>query len=367
MKSSSLKVGVIGCGNISDAYFKGCKNFPILEIVHCADIIPERAAAKAAEHGILRHGTPEQLLADPEVQIVVNLTLPRAHAAVNLAALAAGKHIYCEKPFAITRKEGFPVLEKAREKGLLVASAPDTFLGEAHQTCRKLIDDGVIGQPVAATAFMVCHGHESWHPSPAFYYDIGGGPMFDMGPYYLTALVNLMGPMKRVCGSTRITFPQRTITSEPLKGTAIDVKTPTHLAGTLDFQNGATANVIMSFDVWAHHLPFIEIYGTEGSLAVPDPNQTGGTVLVRRKDQREWRDIAHTHAAMPHRGAAVADLAHAIREGRAPRACGDMAAHVVDAMQAFEESSCQGRHVLLTSTCCQPAALSPGLEKGAIG
>ena len=367
MKTSPVKIGVIGCGNISDAYFNGCKTFPMLEIVHCADLDLSRAEAKAAQHGIPRHGSVEQLLADPEVEAVVNLTIPRAHAAVNLAVLAAGKHLYCEKPFSITREEGLPVLKLASEKGLLVASAPDTFFGEAHQTCRKLIDDGAIGQPVAATAFMACHGHETWHPSPAFYYDIGGGPMFDMGPYYLTALVNLMGPMKRVSGSARITFPQRTITSQPLNGTVIDVKTPTHLAGTIDFQNGALANVIMSFDVWQHHLPHIEIYGTEGTLAVPDPNCTSGPVLLRKKDYREWRDIAHTHAAMPHRGAAVADLACAIREGRAPRACGDMAAHVVDAMQAFGESSSQERHIRLVTSCCQPAPLSPGLEKGVIG
>ena len=365
--STPIKVGIIGCGDISKSYFSGCKTFPILEIVNCADLLVERAAAKAAEYGIPRHGTVEQLLADPEVDLVVNLTIPRAHNSVNLAALAAGKHVYCEKPFSISREEGLPVLAAAKAKGLLVGSAPDTFFGESHQTCRKLIDDGAIGTPIGAVAFMACHGHESWHPSPAFYYDLGGGPMFDMGPYYLTALVNLMGPMRRVSGSTRITFPQRTITSEPLNGTKVDVKTPTHLAGTIDFQNGAVANVMMSFDVWSHHLPFIEIYGTEGTLAVPDPNCTGGDVLLRRSEHREWRNMPITHTAMPHRGAAVADMAHAIREGRATRASGTMAHHIVDAMQAFQESSETGRHVELTTTCTQPAALTPGLAKGVIG
>jgi len=366
-KPSTIKVGVIGCGDISKAYFPGCKTFPILEIVHCADLDLSRAEAKAKEYGIPRHGSVEQLLADPEVDLVINLTIPRAHSSVNLATIAAGKHVYCEKPYAISREEGLPVLEAAKAKGLIVGSAPDTFFGPSHQTCRKLIDDGVIGKPVAAVAFMACPGHESWHPSPAFYYDIGGGPMFDMGPYYLTALVNLLGPMQRVSGSTKITRSERLITSKPLNGTKIEVKTPTHLAGTIDFQNGAIATVMMSFDVISHHLPCIEIYGTEGTLAVPDPNGTGGDVLVRRSEHREWRNMPITHTTIPHRGAAVADMAYAIIEKRAHRANGAMAHHVVDAMQAFEESSRAGRHIKLTTTCERPTPLSPGLETGVIG
>ena len=367
MHTSPLKIGVIGCGAISNTYFNGCKTFPILEVVHCADLDPARAQAKAAEHGIPRHGTVEQLLADPAVDLVVNLTIPRAHTAVNLAAIAAGKHVYCEKPFCLNREEGLAVLAAAREKGVLLGSAPDTFFGEAHQTCRKLIDDGAIGRPVAAVAFLANHGHENWHPSPAFYYDIGGGPMFDMGPYYLTALVNLMGPMRRVCGSARITFPQRTITSQPLSGTQIDVKTPTHYAGTIDFQNGAVATVLMSFDMWQHHLPHIEIYGTEGTLSVPNPNGTAGEILLRRSEHREWRNMPLTHAKMPARGAALADMAYALAEGRVHRANGEMAHHIVDAMQAFEDSSREGRHVELTTTCAQPAPLAPGLKQGVIG
>jgi len=367
MNPTSIKVGIIGCGAISNAYFNGCKTFPILEVIHCADLDTDRAQAKAAEHGIPRHGSVEQLLADPDVDIVVNLTIPRAHSCVNLAAIAAGKHVFCEKPFAINRAEALPVIAAAKAKGLLVGSAPDTFFGESHQTCRKLIDDGAIGLPIGAVAFMACPGHESWHPSPAFYYDIGGGPMFDMGPYYLTALVNLMGPMKRVSGSAKVTHPQRLITSQALHGTKIDVKTPTHLAGTIDFVNGAIANVMMSFDVWQHHLPCLEIYGTQGTLSVPDPNGTGGEVLMRCRDHREWRNMPITHTAVAGRGAAVADMAYAIVEKRLHRANADMACHVVDAMQAFEESCREGRHVELTTTCSQPAALSPGLEKGVIG
>ncbi len=365
-KNPRIKVGIIGCGAISNAYFNGCKTFPILEIVHCADIDVTRAEAKAVQHGIRRHGSVEQLLGDPEVDIVVNLTIPRAHASVNLAAIDAGKHVFCEKPFAISREESLPVLAAAREKGVLVGCAPDTFLGASHQTCRKLIDDGAIGLPVAATAFLAGHGPESWHPSPAFYYDIGGGPMFDMGPYYFTAMINLMGPMKRVAGATKVTFPERLITSEPLKGTRVEVKTPTHLTGTVDFHNGAIATVMMSFDVWHHHLPCIEIHGTEGSLSVPDPNRTEGEILLRRGEYREWRNMPYTHTQIAGRGAAVADMAYAIVEGRPHRANGKMALHVVDAMQAFDESSRSGRHIELTTRCSQPAALGAGAAVGVI-
>jgi len=364
---SKVKAGIIGCGAISNAYFRGCKTFPILEVVNCADLDLARTAAKAAEYGIARHGDVAQLLADPEVEIVINLTIPRAHTEVNLAAIAAGKHVFCEKPFSINRAEGLKVLAAAKEKGVLAGSAPDTFLGESQQTCRKLVDDGAIGRPVAAVAFMACHGHETWHPSPAFYYDLGGGPMFDMGPYYLTSLVNLMGPMVRVSGSTAITFPERLITSKPLYGTKVQVKTPTHLAGTIDFANGAIATVIMSFDIWHQHLPRIEIYGTEGTLAVPDPNGTGGEVLLRRSDHREWRNMPITHGSIAGRGAGVAEMAYAIRgaeAGRIHRANSEMALHVVDAMQAFEESSTSGRHIQLQTSCAQPKGLPTGLETG---
>lgn len=363
-KSSTFKIGIIGCGAIFDHYVKGSKTFPVLEIVRVADLDVTRAETKAKEYNIARHGSVEQLLADEEVQLVVNLTIPRVHAEVNLAIINAGKHAYCEKPFSISRKEGLPVLAAARERGVLIGSAPDTFLGHAHQTCRKLIDDGAIGKPLSAVAFMMSHGVEDWHPNPGFYYDIGGGPMFDMGPYYLTAMVNMMGPMRRVSGSTGIGFPERLVTSEPFKGTKIDVKTPTHQAGTIDFQNGAIASVIMSFDVWHHHLPRIEIHGTEGTLAVPDPNMFWGEVFLRQAKHREWRNMPITHTAIGGRSAGVADMAYAVLNGRPHRANGELAYHVVDAMQAFEESSTSGRHVLLETTCAQPKAIPAGLEVG---
>jgi len=357
MSIKPVKVGLVGCGNISDIYFKNCRSFPALDLVACADLIPERAQAKAATYGC-RACTPEEILADPEIEIVLNLTIPKAHASVALKALGAGKSAYNEKPLAITREDGRQMLDLAQRMQVRVGGAPDTFLGGGIQTCRKLIDDGWIGEPVAATAFMMCHGHESWHPDPEFYYKVGGGPMFDMGPYYLTALVNLMGPVRRVTGSARITFAQRLITSEPKYGTVIDVDVPTHVAGVLDFQSGAVGTIITTFDVWAAELPRIEIYGTEGSLSVPDPNTFGGPVRVRRRDQKEWMEVPLTHGyAENSRGLGVADLAYALRAGRPARASGELTYHVLDIMHAIHDASREGQHVILESTCSRPAAL----------
>jgi predicted dehydrogenase len=364
MSIKKAKVGIVGCGNISSVYFKAGKWLEILDIVACADLIPTRAQAKAAEFGVPRACTVQELLADPEIEIVVNLTIPIAHAEVGLAALQAGKSVYNEKPLAITRDDGCKMLELARSKKLRVGCAPDTFMGAGLQTCRKLIDDGVIGTPIAATAFMMGHGHESWHPDPEFYYKAGGGPMFDMGPYYLTALVSLVGPVHRVTGSARITFPERTITSQPKKGTTIKVDVPTHVAGVMDFANGAVGTIITSFDVWHHRLPNIEIYGTEGSLGVPDPNGFGGPVLLRKAGEKEWSEVPYTHIySEQSRGLGVADMAYALRSGRPHRASGDLAYHVLDIMHAFHDASREGRHVELTSGV-RPAPLPVGLEYG---
>ena len=352
-----VKVGLIGCGNISGIYLKNLTTvFRDAELVAVADLVPEKAEAAAREYG-LRAESVDALLADPEIRLVLNLTIPGVHADVNNCVLDSGKHVYVEKPLAVTREQGARTAALAREKGLRVGCAPDTFLGGGIQTCRKLVDDGAIGTPVAATAFMTCHGHESWHPAPEFYYKKGGGPMFDMGPYYLTALVNLMGPVRRVTSSNRITFPQRTITSQPLNGKVVDVEVPTHVASVLDFANGAVATTIMSFDVWATELPRIEIYGTEGTLSVPDPNSFGGPVRLLRKGG-SWEDVPLTHGfAENSRGIGLNDLAAAIRDGRPHRASGDLAFHVLDIMQAVHEASDQDRHVVLGSTCERPEAL----------
>ncbi len=360
------KVGIIGCGNICGIYFQAGKTFDILDIKACADLIHERAEGKANECGCGAMSV-DDILADPEIEIILNLTIPIAHASVAQKAVEAGKSVYNEKPLTITREDGRKLLETAKAKGVRVGCAPDTFLGGGIQTCRKLIEDGWIGEPIGATAFMMCHGHEGWHPDPEFYYKVGGGPMFDMGPYYLTALVNLMGPVKRVTGSTRITFPERVIGSEPKRGQVIKVDVPTHVVGVMDFANGAVGNIITTFDVWAAELPRIEIYGTEGTLSVPDPNSFGGPVRVHRHGQQGWSEIPLTHGyAENSRGAGVADMAYALRSGRPHRASGDLAFHVLDIMHAFHDASDQGKHIMLESTVAQPAPLPLGLRHGTL-
>ncbi len=364
MSTKKAKVGIVGCGNISSIYFKNGKWLDSIDIVACADLIPERAQARAAEFDVPRACTVKELLADPEIDIVLNLTIPIAHAEVALAALEAGKSVYNEKPLAIKREDACKMLEIAKAKGLRVGGAPDTFMGAGLQTCRKLIEDGAIGTPIAATAFMMCHGHESWHPDPEFYYKVGGGPMFDMGPYYLTALVSLIGPVKRVTGSARITFPERTITSQPKNGTKITVDVPTHVAGVLDFENGAIGTIITSFDVWSHRMPNIEIYGTEGSLGVPDPNGFGGPVLLRRAGEKDWSEAPLSHIYNENsRGLGVADMACALSSGREARASGELTYHVLDIMHAVHDASREGKHIELTSGY-RPAPLPVGLEYG---
>jgi predicted dehydrogenase len=365
MPDSAIGVGVIGCGTISGIYLENSKKFAVLKVVACADLDMERAQARAAEYGVPKACSVEELLADPAIDLVINLTVPKAHAAVAQAAIQAGKSVYNEKPLAIDRAEGRALLDAARARGVRVGCAPDTFLGGGLQTCRKLIDDGWIGAPVAATAFMMSHGHEHWHPDPAFYYQPGGGPMFDMGPYYLTALVALLGPVRRVTGATRITFPERTITSQPKYGTKITVNVPTHVAGLLDFADGTVATIITTFDVWAAELPRIEIYGTEGTLSLPDPNTFGGPVRIRRAGSSEWSTLPLTHGYTANsRGLGVADLAYGLRSGRPHRASGELAYHVLDIMQAIHEAAREGRHIELTSSCDRPAPLPLGLREG---
>jgi predicted dehydrogenase len=307
----------------------------------------------------------QELLADPEIRIVANLTLPQAHFEVAMMTVEAGKSVWNEKPLTLSREEGRKLLSRAKEKKVLVGCAPDTFLGAGHQTCRKLVDDGWIGEPVAATAFMTCHGHESWHPDPGFYYKKGGGPLFDMGPYYITDLVQLLGPVARVVGSARVTFPERTITSQPKRGARVSVEVPTHVAANLEFSSGAIASLIMSFDVWAAHLSRIEIHGSRGSLEVPDPNGPGGVVRVFRGGTETWAEVPHTHGyADISRSIGVADMAYALRSGRPHRASGELAYHVLDVMHAIHDSAQGGHRVDLQSSCERPAPLPVGLRDG---
>ncbi len=357
-----IRIGVIGCGAISGIYLKNCKSYSFLDVAACADLDMAKADAKAKEFEIPRACMPEALLDDPTIEIVLNLTVPKAHGEVSLAALKAGKHVYSEKPLALSREEMRLMFELARRKNLRIGCAPDTFLGGGIQTCRKLIDEGWIGDPVGAAAFMTSRGPESWHPSPEFYYKPGGGPMLDMGPYYLTALVNLIGPIESVAGFARASFPTRVIGSQPLKGKVIKVETPTHVAGTMRFASGAIGTILMSFDVWAAQLPRIEIYGSLGTLSVPDPNTFGGPVRIKRKGMQEWAEVPLTHGYTENsRGLGVADMAAAIRSGRGHRASGELAGHVLDAMLSFLDASESGRTVRLATKCARPARMPMGL------
>lgn len=354
-----VKVGIIGCGNISAIYLKNCKTYENLDMTACADIDIERAKARAAEFDVPHAYSVEEILADTDIEIIINLTIPHAHAEICLKALEAGKHVYVEKPLAVTREEGQRVLELAKSKGLLVGSAPETFMGGGIQTCRKLIDEGHIGKPLSASAFMMSRGHEHWHPDPNFFYQAGGGPMFDMGPYYLTALITLLGPIRRISGSATSAFPERTITSEPKKGEVIQVNTPTHVTGILEFAEGAVGTMIMSFDIFGGaSLPPIEIYGSEGTLKVPDPNSFGGPVQLRKKGESEWQDIALSHGNIENsRGISVADMAYAIRNKRQHRANGDLAYHALEAMHGFHDASKEGKYYEMKSTCRKPDPL----------
>lgn len=365
---NKLKVGIIGTGNISGIYFQNGKRFESMEIVACADLDADRAAAKASEYGV-RGSSVEELLADPDIQMVINLTIPQAHAAVALQALEAGKHVYSEKPLAATREEGKRVLEVARSRGLRVGCAPDTFLGGGIQTCIKLIEDGWIGTPIGATAFMLGGGPEGWHPNPDFFYQPGGGPLFDMGPYYITALVALLGPITRVTGSAKISFPERIATSKEQFGKKIKVETPTHIASVLDFASGPIATLLTSFDVKGGSvLPRIEVYGSEGTLELPDPNTFGGKIRIRRAGAEEWSDIPLTHGKSENaRGVGAADMAKAILTGRSHRANGEMAYHVLEAMFGILDASEQGVHYTMQSTCERPQPFPIGLADHSLG
>ncbi len=362
--TQNTKVGIIGCGNISNAYFATNEKFSFFDITACADLNLSAAQAKAEQWNIAKACSVDELLADPEIGFVINLTIPQAHGPVMLRCLEAGKSVYTEKPFTVTREEAHQIIALAGKQNLRVGSAPDTFLGGAHQTCRHIIDSGAIGEVVAVTAFMAGRGHESWHPSPEFYYKVGGGPMFDMGPYYLTDLVQLVGPIASVSGYARITRAQRTISSEPLAGKVIDVEIPTHISGSMQFRSGAIGTLIMSFDVPSHTLPNIQIHGTKGSLFVPDPNGFGGTVELRVTGE-ESQEIELTHGYTENaRGIGMADMVLAMQKNRDHRCNERIAYHVLDVMHAFHDSSDEKRHIEIESTCERPAMLPLGLEEG---
>lgn len=341
-----VRVGVIGCGNISGQYLGMAANFPVVEIAACADMDEAKARAAAEKFQIPTVGTVKEILEDPSLELVLNLTVPKAHVAVALAALDKGKHTYAEKPLGISRDDGQKIMQLAEQKKLLVGCAPDTFMGAGIQTARKLIDDGAIGKPIAFTAFMLCPGHESWHPSPEFYYEVGGGPMFDMGPYYLTALLNLLGPVKRYSAIAGSGFAERTITSQPKAGKKIKVETPTHISASMEFESGTIGTLITSFDcryrTYDDKHP-ITIYGQTGTLKVPDPNNFDGQVFIRTQTDADWREVPPMFVTGYGRSVGLADMAYAIRSGRKARASGQQAMAVLDLMAGFLDSSDTGK------------------------
>ena len=355
------RIGVVGCGNISDIYITNLTGMfsKQVKVTALTDFKQERAEKASARYNIPCIKNTSDLINSPDVDIILNITEPNSHYKVALETVKTGKHIYGEKPLCATREEALEIIKIAAEKKLLIGNAPDTFLGAGIQTCRKIIDEGRIGKPVAAAAFMVNHGPENWHPGPEFYYKKGGGPMFDMGPYYLTALITLMGPIARVSGSVKKSFDKRTITSEPLNGKIIDVDVPTHIAGIMDFASGATGTIITSFDVYSHTLPCIEIYGSEGSLRVPDPNTFGGKVFVSRFREENWTEVPLLkNYSENSRGLGLADMAEAVSTGKAHRASGELAYHVLDVMHGFHDASDTGTYYNLNSRCEQPEPLN---------
>lgn len=377
-----LNVGVIGIGDISDVYIRNLQKYPVVKVLACAGRDLDKALQKASQHGIERaYASAADLLADPDIHIILNLTLPAVHGEINLAALRAGKHVYTEKPLAATLEEGRAILALAQEHRLMVACAPDTFLGARLQTCRQIIDDGVIGEVTAASAFVVSHGHEWFHPGPEFFYQHGGGPLLDIGPYYLTALISLLGPVKRCSAMAKRTFATRTIESEPQRGKTFAVEVDTHITGNLEFSSGALGTLVASFDVWDSELPRMEIYGTKGTLCLRDidpvdgPNLFGGQVLLRTVEHYRWKGlprpqtlpewvtvpVAHRFAETSHsvnsRGIGLVDMAYAIAGRREARASGEMALHSLEVMHGLLDSAATGSFYSLNSSCTRPAPL----------
>ena len=369
-----VKAAIVGCGMISGAYFNGAKKFPAIEVAACCDNFPERAKAKAEEFGCVAK-TSQEIYADPQIELIINLSPPKMHSQINLEALNAGKHVYTEKPFGVDSEDAGKVITLARQKGLRVGSAPDTFLGAGHQTCRKLLDDGWIGTPISATAIVMGRGPEKWGQAP-FFYDHGAGPMLDLGPYYITALVNLFGPAKSVVAMTKKGSEYRTFAGEVAEQyqsqykpyDRYPVNVTTHLTGVVEFHNGVYATVIASFEAFGHNHPPIEVYGDGGTMYCPDPNTFGGPVKILRKGNSDgWVNAPLSHIyADNSRSLGAADMAVGIRNNRQHRCNGDLACHVLEIMLAFDKASQAGKRIELETTCERPAAMPVGLDNGEI-
>ena len=347
--SYPMKVGVIGVGNISDTYLRNLTGVysKTIEVVGCSDLILERSEKAKHQWDLpTTFQSTLELLADPAIEAVVVLTTPDGHFDTCWEAVSAGKHVYVEKPLCLTIEQGRALVAHAQAMGVQLSVAPDTCLGRSHQVALEALDDGLIGHPVAASAVMLCHGHESWHPNPSFFYRPGAGPLLDMGPYYITALVSLMGSVVSVQGAAQTTFFQREVLSEPLKGTKINVEVPTHVAALLQFESRATATLVTSFDVWDSKTPHIEIHGSLGSMILPNPNWFDGEVLVSRFDDRVWQPLSpQVKDPIDRRGLGVIDLVRAVRIGQEPLLSGSLGLHVLEVMEAIAVSAESGERI----------------------
>lgn len=366
-----VKIGFVGVGAISGIYLENITNlFREIEIIGVCDLIRERAEAAVEKYHIPKlYNDMYELFADPEVDIVLNITRPYEHYDVTMAALRAGKHVYSEKPLAASLEEGREIMALAAEKGLMLGGAPDTFLGSGIQTCRKLIEDGYIGTPVGAAGFMICHGHETWHPDPDFYYQYGGGPLFDMGPYYLTALVNLLGPIAAVSAMTGTSFPTRTITSAPHFGETIAVHTPTYITGNLRFASDAIGTLFTTFDVHYPSQARLEVYGSEGTLYVPDPNGFGGPVKLFRPEQGSVMEMPLCYPYPGNsRALGLADMAKALssRDGKWFRANCRQTFHILEIMEGILTSGKEHREIEIESRFEKMPPMATGLLPGVL-
>jgi predicted dehydrogenase len=354
-RTGPVGVGIIGAGVISKTYIENLSSFADTLVVAIGDLYPEAARTRAEEYGIAAAGDVAAVLDNPDVELVVNLTIPVAHAAVAGQAIAAGKHVWNEKPLSLDRASGTELLEAAAAAGLRVGCAPDTFLGTGLQTSRRLLEEGVIGTPLTALVLMQGPGPESWHPNPAFLFQEGAGPLFDIGPYYLTALAQFFGAVRSVGAIGSKARERRTIGSGPKAGEAFEVTVPSQYAALVAYESGQSASMIYSFDS-AQKRTLLEVTGTEGTMLVPDPNRFDGEVKIRHADDEDWQVAAATEE-LSSRGTGALDMARALREGRPHRAQGELAYHVLDAMIAIAESGESGQFAAVDSSVDKPALL----------
>ncbi|MDE0208586.1 MAG: Gfo/Idh/MocA family oxidoreductase [Boseongicola sp.] len=366
--AKSCRVGLVGTGRICDIYLKTLEKHEGIDIVACGSLDLDESRDKATFYGVPRVAAPEEIIADPQIDVILNLTIPAAHAGISLAALEAGKHVYSEKPMVSDLADGRRVLDLATEKGLTVGNAPDTWLGGRWQTVRKLLDQGTIGRPTGVAAFVGTHGTERHHPNPDFYYQIGGGPMLDLGPYYLSAMVFFLGPIARVAGMSNRAFDRRMIENGPRYGQWMQVEVDTHVQGMLEFESGVIGQMTMSFDIWDSEMPRLEIYGTNGTICIPDPdpvhgaNVFHGEVWYRTRDTSRWTQQPRPAACddwqlaeITHginedsRGMGLIEMADAIAHGRLPRCSGELAYHVLEVMTGILDSPAHGAFVPIHS------------------